>query len=113
MDSCEERAGFRFAGDDGAGVDGGVRGIEPEIGLPFGWILSVAVEAVFSEDWSDIAVEIRGRGSLGVSLVRGQECGEGNQQQGAGEVNSGGRADEAGHKHYRGKFGDERVRTGA
>jgi hypothetical protein len=81
VDAGQEGAVFGFVWDDGAGVDGGFGYVESEVGLSFGCILSVAVEAVFGEDGSDIAIEIRGWGLLGVGLQWVQECSESEQEQ--------------------------------
>lgn len=45
---------------DCVGLDGLVTNVESEVCLSFVSVLTVAVEAVFGEDWTDVAVEVDG-----------------------------------------------------
>ena len=58
IDSLHQRTGRGVIGYDGAGVNRGIALIQPQFGLPFIAILTVAVETVFGQDRTDVAVEI-------------------------------------------------------
>ena len=63
MNPLQQRARGRLAGHNGSSVDRGLANIQPQVSLPLGGILSVAVKAVFREDRTDVAVEVDRVGS--------------------------------------------------
>ena len=71
-ETFDEFAFVGVAGDEGVFGDGGVAGVEAEVGFTFIAVLAVAVEAVFAEDGADVAIE-------------GDLCGWGGEREGSEE----------------------------
>jgi len=64
VDAFDESSRGGISGDHGPAGESGFGEIKSQVSLSFGRILPVAVEAVFREDWADIAVEVRGSKSV-------------------------------------------------
>jgi hypothetical protein len=60
VDAFEHPAGGGLARHDRAGFDRRLPDVEPEVGLPPGGVLAVAVEAVLGQDRPDLAIEVEG-----------------------------------------------------
>ena len=74
VDPGDQLARFGVAGRDGAGLDGRLAAVEPQIGLAGGAVGPVAGEAVLGQDRPDVAVVFQPRSICGSSRVG--SCGE-------------------------------------